>query len=353
VVKPNLWRRFRSLAVWKQVVAWLLVAFVLVVVIGVAAGGGNNKNNAATVTPTTPVTTAEPTTTTVAPTTTTARRVTTPPTTLPATTVPRRSTPPTAAHTTSSACRPGDPLANVYHPDRLLVVKPCMTVSGTVRSVTAEADGDTHFDLALDGSFVSLLKPANYTGQHGWLVAEIVPADKPGCVPGQPPRPASGTYDYGTCTGAGETAPPIGTHVYVTGPYVLDEDHGGWAEIHPVWQVSTTPAPSPSPAPSPPPSPTTIAPVGGVRILSVTSPVPAGSTATLIAQTSPQAACNLSVTLPSGRQSQSQGLGPATADASGRVQWTWRTGSSTNPGTATATVTCGPASATATFQITG
>jgi hypothetical protein len=233
-------------------------------------------------------------------------------------------------------------------------VKPCMTVSGTVRTVQAEDDGDTHFDLALDAPYLSLLRPANYSGQHGWLVAEIVPADKPGCIPGLPPRPAMGTYDYGTCTGAKEIAPPVGTHVSVTGPYVLDEDHGGWAEIHPVWHVSTTSTPTPSPSPpstQPATAPTSIARAGAVRILSVTSPVAAGSGATLIAQTSPQAACDLSVTLPSGRQSQSQGLGPATADATGRVQWTWRTGSSTKPGTATATVTCGAASATGTFQI--
>jgi hypothetical protein len=231
-----------------------------------------------------------------------------------------------------------------------------MTVSGTVRTVRAEDDGDTHFDLALDAAFVKLLKPANYSGQNGWLVAEIVPADKPGCIRGQPPRPATGTYNYGICTGADEIAPPIGTHVNVTGPYVLDEDHGGWAEIHPVWQMSinSSPVPTPSPTTIPPSaSPTTIARVSAVRIVSVTSPVSAGSRASLIAQTSPEEACNLSVTLPSGRQSQSQGLGPAVADDSGRLQWTWRTGSTTKPGTATATVTCGAASARTTFQITG
>jgi hypothetical protein len=237
------------------------------------------------------------------------------------------------------------------------VVKPCMTVSGTVRTVRVEDDGDTHFDLALDAAFVSLLKPANYSGQNGWLVAEIVPADKPGCIPGHPPKPATGTYNYGTCTGANEIAPPIGSQVSVTGPYVLDEDHGGWAEIHPVWRVSSSSTPAPALAPSPAPptivSPSTIAPVTPVRIVSVTSPVAAGSGATLIAQTSPEDTCNLSVRLPSGAQSRSSGLGPAIADDSGRLQWTWRTGSTTKPGTATATVTCGAGSATATFQITG
>ena len=260
----------------------------------------------------------------------------------------------------SAACRSGPPLANVYHPNRLTVVNACMTVSGTVESVRSESDGDTHFDLALDPQFTSLLRPANSSSQHGWLVAEIVPADEPGCTPGRPPRPATGTYDYGICTGADETSPAVGSHVFVTGPYVIDEDHGGWAEIHPVWAVSNhgpTAAPPSSQAAAPP---TTVHPAGspastaaGVRIESVTSPVSRGSEASLLAQTSPNMACDLEVTLPSGARSRSQGLGPGTADGSGRVQWSWRTGTSTRPGTATANVTCGSASDSAQFQITG
>jgi hypothetical protein len=310
----------------------------------VAAGCTSSKRSSAPAASSTSVAT---TTTSVAITTSTS---------MPATTSSRPSPSATTVAPTAAGCRSGDPLANVYHAYRLVVVKPCMTVSGTVQSVTVEDDGDTHFDLALAPAFVSLLKPANYSGQHGWLVAEIVPADKPGCIPGQPPRPATGTYNYGICTGAKEVAPPVGTHVYVTGPYVLDEDHGGWAEVHPVWQVSTTSAPTPSPTPTtipPPISPTTLAQADAVRIVSVSSPVAAGSAATLVAQTSPQAACSLSVTLPSGRQSTAQGLGSAAADATGRVQWTWRTGSTTEPGTATATVSCGTASASSTFLITG
>jgi hypothetical protein len=132
-------------------------------------------------------------------------------------------------------------LANVYHPNRLKVVSPCTTVSGTVESVRAEEDGDIHFDLALDPQYASMLTAANSAGQHGWLVVEIVPADEPGCTPGSPPRPATGSYDYGICSGADERPPSLGSHVYVTGPSVLDEDHGGWAEVHPVWAISTTP----------------------------------------------------------------------------------------------------------------
>jgi len=145
----------------------------------------------------------------------------------------------------TGACRAGDPLADVYHPDRLRVIETCTTVSGAVRSVYDEPDGDVHFDLQLDPAYTHLLTPASYSLQHGRLVAEIVPADEPGCTRGRPPRPATGSYDYGVCTGADESPPAIGSHVAVTGPYVLDEDHDGWAEIHPVWAISTAPPGSP------------------------------------------------------------------------------------------------------------
>ena len=170
----------------------------------------------------------------------------------------------------ASACRAGNPLANVYHPNRLLVKSPCTTVSGTVESIRSEDDGDVHFDIALDSQYANLLTPENTSQQHGWLVDEIVPADEPGCTPGTPPRPATGSYDYGICTGADERTPTIGSHVFVTGPYVLDEDHGGWAEIHPVWAVSTslaatttTTAPTPTTSPPITASPTTAPPPPG------------------------------------------------------------------------------------------
>jgi hypothetical protein len=238
-----------------------------------------------------------------------------------------------------SGCRKGSPLANVYHPDRLLVIASCKAVSGVIKSITHEADGDFHFDLKLDPAYAKLINSGNVSGQHGWLVAEIVPADEPGCTPGKPPKPVSGTYNYGYCTGADITSPPIGTHVSVTGPYVLDQSHG-WMEIHPVWRIVRLASTSTG----------TVA-ATGVRIVSVTSPAHRGSNATLIAQTSARATCSLSVTLPSGAQSQSQGLGEGTADSSGRVEWVWKIGTTTKPGTATATVTCGSHTASKTFTI--
>jgi hypothetical protein len=137
------------------------------------------------------------------------------------------------------ACRSGDPLANVYHPYRLQVVATCATVAGVVESIRHEDDGDFHIDLALDAPYRQMLDAANRTYQHGWLVLELVPADQTGCTVGQPPRPTSGSYDYGICTGADERPPSLGEHIWVTGPYVIDHWHN-WTEIHPIWSMTTT-----------------------------------------------------------------------------------------------------------------
>ena len=71
----------------------------------------------------------------------------------------------------------------------------------------------------------------------------------------QPPRPSNGSYDYGLCTGADLATPALGATVSVTGPHVLDADHG-WMEIHPVWPITVlAPAASPTAAASSPASP--------------------------------------------------------------------------------------------------
>jgi hypothetical protein len=153
------------------------------------------------------------------------------------------------------ACRSGDPLANVYHAYRLQVVARCSTVAGTVETIRHEDDGDYHIDLAVDGAYRQMLDAGNRTYQHGWLVLELVPADQSGCTVGQPPRPTLGTYDYGICTGADETPPRVGQHIWVTGPYVIDHWHN-WAEIHPIWSMTTAKPTGPTPVVTSSPAPT-------------------------------------------------------------------------------------------------
>lgn len=169
-----------------------------------------------------------------------------------------------AARPLAAGCRAGNPLANVYHEDRLKVRNRCMKVIGTVAYVAHEDDGDIHVDLSLPPNEAHLLNQANVAYQYRQLVTEIVPADEPGCTQGRPPRPAQGSYNYGFCTGANISAPPVGARVVVIGPYVLDANHG-WMEIHPVWAIkvisgppsppsTTGPPPAAPPTTSPPPA---------------------------------------------------------------------------------------------------
>jgi hypothetical protein len=92
---------------------------------------------------------------------------------------------------------------------------------------------------------------------------------------------------------------------------------------------------------------------GGVRVVSVRSPIAAGSDESLTARSSRGGdSCTLSVVLPSGRTSTADGLGRAVAGAEGEVSWSWHIASDTDPGRARATVVCGAGRATATFVIT-
>ena len=69
-----------------------------------------------------------------------------------------------------------------------------------------------------------------------------------------------------------------------------------------------------------------------INIVSVTSPVNAGSQATLVAKTLPGAQCDITVDYKSGPSSAS-GLSPKAADGNGNISWTWTVGSRTTPGT--------------------
>src|SRR5437773_4072974 len=107
---------------------------------------------------------------------------------------PRASTPPSSISPSSqgvparrTACRAGDPLANVYHPERLHVVSRCRTVTGVVMSVKHEPDGDYHINVRLDPKYAAMVNSANKSREGGNLVVEIVPSDEPGCTPGTPP----------------------------------------------------------------------------------------------------------------------------------------------------------------------
>ncbi len=133
-----------------------------------------------------------------------------------------------SAHT--NLCK-SDPLANVYNPTRLQVINPCIQASGNIDTIKAEADGDYHINVHLDPPFQNLLNEKNRTDEHGDLVVEVV------CT-----NPISQQDAVSACTNAKNTVtvPPLGSHVYIVGAYVLDKHHG-WMEIHPAWYIGTTP----------------------------------------------------------------------------------------------------------------
>lgn len=126
-----------------------------------------------------------------------------------------------------------NPHDGVYAPDRLTVVNPCATFQGTVSQAPVKHhDGDVSFNVSPDPGYANMLNATNR--REGGLHMEIVPRDQPGCTPGQLVNP--GAPYFGKCSGRDLLAPPLGAHVRIIGPWVLDIGNH-WYEIHPVWSV--------------------------------------------------------------------------------------------------------------------
>jgi hypothetical protein len=129
-------------------------------------------------------------------------------------------------------CLPSDQDRYVYHPARLHVLQSCIRVTGVVDASRIENDGDVHLQLRLDPPYQSLLQPANHLEQ-GDLVVEPVCAS----LPLQPDA-------LDVCVGDPHPVmvlPAPGQLVWMEGRYVLDGEHGNWAELHPLyrWGVNT------------------------------------------------------------------------------------------------------------------
>jgi hypothetical protein len=137
------------------------------------------------------------------------------------------------------------------------------------------------------------------------------------------------------------------TRARVTGVAFFDFYHGqtGVApnaiELHPVldFRCLTVTPPPPRRATS-----------GKVRLVFVTSPVRAGSRATLVAAVPSGTSCSIVVTYRSGPSS-AAGLYPERASG-GRVSWTWTVGSRTTPGRWPIDVSCGAAGSLHTSFVT-
>jgi hypothetical protein len=124
-------------------------------------------------------------------------------------------------------CAAGDQDPYVYNPARLQVFSTCLRVTGVISAVRTEADGDLHILLNLDPEFAYLLRPANQGVELGDLVIEPV------CV-----RPVTQADAIAICASDPDPLagpfPVVGNRVWMEGRYVLDLDHGGWAELHPL-----------------------------------------------------------------------------------------------------------------------
>jgi len=125
---------------------------------------------------------------------------------------------------------------HVYHGrflsavDRLQIINPCLTVTGTVMNARAEADGDWHIQLDLDSEYSSLLNQANLEKQHGYLVLEPMCSNHVS---------QTDTLEEGVCDDFSQdifATNLVGHRVAATGAYVTDRQHG-WTELHPVTSI--------------------------------------------------------------------------------------------------------------------
>ena len=134
---------------------------------------------------------------------------------------------------TVSTCQLTDQDQFVYRPDRLQFVAACVRITGTVVSSSGEADGDVHINVRLDPQFVSLLTAQN-AEEDGNLIVEPV------CQ--FPPLQAEAIHTCATDVDplAGPL-PKVGDHVFMEGRYVLDLQHGGWSELHPLYRWGVAP----------------------------------------------------------------------------------------------------------------
>lgn len=126
----------------------------------------------------------------------------------------------------TSGCNP-ELWDHVYRKTRLHIVKGCIAVTGTIRDIKREGDGDDHIQLAVDPEFSKLLNERNKTAQGDTLIIE--PICK-GPVTQQDAEAACRDFHSAV------DVPKAGTKVRVVGSYVLDIPQG-WMEIHPVSSI--------------------------------------------------------------------------------------------------------------------
>jgi hypothetical protein len=115
---------------------------------------------------------------------------------------------------------------HVYRRTRLHVVEGCIAVTGTVRHVKRESDGDDHIWLAVDPEFSKLLNERNRTQGNSLILEPVCQG------PVSLPEAHAACRDFHSPV----SVPAAGEKVRVVGAYVLDTE-SGWMEIHPVSSI--------------------------------------------------------------------------------------------------------------------
>jgi hypothetical protein len=119
---------------------------------------------------------------------------------------------------------------HVYHKARLHIVEKCIEVTGTIRHIKHEKDGDDHIQLTLDEPFRKLLNQRNVSAQANSLVVEPV------CQgPDTQADAEAACKDFHSPV---DVPTPTNAKVRVKGSFVFDgEANHGWMEIHPVTEI--------------------------------------------------------------------------------------------------------------------
>lgn len=127
--------------------------------------------------------------------------------------------------------------SHVYNPSRLTVEEPCVAVTGIIVDATNhknkdgvrhEKDGDSHGWLRLDQGQEKYLNAGNKTHEGGNLVFEVQ------CL-----YPVTQADAKAACAGWKNPIkiPAVGTHIRITGSWIMDDNHAQWFEVHPVESI--------------------------------------------------------------------------------------------------------------------
>ena len=104
-------------------------------------------------------------------------------------------------------------------------------MTGTITDQHTNDDGDIDVRLAVDSPYKNLLNAGNISNLNGHLQTEAI------C---QVPIHAADAARACQGFNGSVRVPPNGTHVQVSGSYVLDTNHG-WMEIHPISDLRIVP----------------------------------------------------------------------------------------------------------------